>query len=80
MKRAIVLLLIRSALVPLAAGCAGAGLSPSGERALTGGAVGAAAGAALGALVGDSAAVGAAIGGTTGLAAGALWKDIQQAL
>jgi osmotically inducible lipoprotein OsmB len=58
-------------------GCAN--LTPTQQRALTGGAIGTAAGAAIGAMAG-SAAVGAALGGTTGLAAGALWKDIERAL
>lgn len=60
-----------------AAGCAN--LTPTQQRALTGGVIGTAAGAAIGAVAG-SAAVGAALGGTTGLAAGALWQDVERAL
>jgi osmotically inducible lipoprotein OsmB len=60
-----------------AAGCAN--LTPTQQRTLTGGAAGTAAGAVIGAMAG-SAAVGAALGGTTGLAAGALWKDVERAL
>jgi osmotically inducible lipoprotein OsmB len=60
-----------------AAGCAN--LTPTQQRALTGGAAGTAAGAVIGAMAG-SAAVGAALGGTTGLAAGALWQDVERAL
>ena len=60
-----------------ASGCAN--LTPTQQRALSGGAIGTAAGAAIGAMAG-SAAVGAALGGTTGLAAGALWKDVERSL
>ncbi|MGC9217214.1 YMGG-like glycine zipper-containing protein [Acidithiobacillus sp.] len=51
-------------------GCAN--MSPTQQRALSGGAIGAAGGAALGAVVGGSPAVGAAVGGAAGAAAGAL--------
>ena len=78
MKRLLALGLIVLILAVLsAAGCAN--LTPTQQRALTGGAVGTAAGAVIGAMAG-SAAVGAALGGTTGLAAGALWQDVERSL
>jgi osmotically inducible lipoprotein OsmB len=77
-KRILALSLVMVIVVMSSAmGCAN--LTPSQQHALSGGVIGTAAGAALGALAG-SAAVGAAIGGTTGLAAGALWQDIERAL
>ena len=51
-------------------GCAN--MSPTGQRALSGGAIGAAGGAVLGAVVGGNPAVGAAVGGAAGAATGAL--------
>lgn len=51
-------------------GCAG--MTPTQQRALSGGAIGAAGGAALGAITGGSAAVGAAIGGAAGVLTGTL--------
>ncbi|HET6420646.1 MAG TPA: hypothetical protein VFG19_10845 [Geobacteraceae bacterium] len=51
-------------------GCAG--MTPTQQRALSGGAIGAAGGAALGAIAGGSAAVGAAIGGAAGVLTGTL--------
>lgn len=75
-KRVLSLLLV---LVLLAAvGCAN--MTPTQQRALSGGAIGAAGGAAVGAVVGGSPALGAAIGGAAGAAAGALWDDINRAL
>ena len=55
--------------------CAGTGcasMTPTQQRALSGGAIGAASGAVLGAVVGGNPAVGAAVGGAVGAAAGAL--------
>jgi hypothetical protein len=51
-------------------GCAG--MTPTQQRALSGGAIGAAGGAALGAITGGSAAVGAAVGGAAGVLTGVL--------
>ncbi len=51
-------------------GCAG--MTPTQQRALSGGAIGAAGGAALGAITGGSAAVGAAVGGAAGALTGVL--------
>jgi osmotically inducible lipoprotein OsmB len=76
MKR---LLLVSAVVVLLAtAGCTG--MTPSQQRALSGGAAGAAGGAALGAITGGSPAVGAAVGGATGAVVGGLWDDINRAL
>lgn len=49
-------------------GCAG--MTPTQQRALSGGAIGAAGGAALGAITGGSPAVGAAVGGAAGVLTG----------
>lgn len=57
----------------LALGLAACG-SSTGDRALSGGALGAGAGAAIGAITGGSAVGGALIGGAAGAAAGALTK------
>lgn len=51
-------------------GCAG--MTPTQQRALSGGAIGAAGGAALSAIAGGSAAVGAVIGGAAGVLTGTL--------
>jgi osmotically inducible lipoprotein OsmB len=51
-------------------GCAN--MTPTQQRALSGGAIGAAGGAALGAITGGSPALGAVVGGGVGAAAGAL--------
>ncbi len=51
-------------------GCAG--MTPTQQRTLSGGAIGAAGGAALGAITGGSAAVGAVVGGAAGALTGAL--------
>ncbi len=51
------------------AGCAG--MSPTEQRAVSGGAIGAAGGAALGAI-GGNAALGAAVGGAAGIVGGIL--------
>jgi len=59
-------------------GCAN--MTPTQQRALSGGAIGAAGGAAVGAIVGGSPALGAAVGGAMGTATGALWGDITRAL
>lgn len=57
-------------LTVLTLGCAG--MTPTQQRALSGGAIGAAGGAALGAITGGSAAVGAAVGGAAGVLTGIL--------
>ena len=57
-------------------GCAN--MTPTQQRALSGGAIGAGGGAALGAIVGGSPALGAAIGGAVGAAAGALSGEINK--
>ena len=49
-----------------------ANMTPTQQRALSGGAIGATGGAVLGALTGGSAAAGAAIGGAAGVATGLL--------
>jgi osmotically inducible lipoprotein OsmB len=72
--RALLLVVVLSA----AAGCAN--MTPTQQRALSGGAIGAAGGAAVGAIVGGSPALGAIVGGAAGTAAGALWEDIHKAL
>jgi osmotically inducible lipoprotein OsmB len=51
-------------------GCAG--MTPTQQRALSGGAIGAAGGAALSAIAGGSAAVGAVVGGAAGVLTGTL--------
>jgi osmotically inducible lipoprotein OsmB len=66
--RALLLVIVLSA----AAGCAN--MTPTQQRALSGGAIGAAGGAALGAITGGSPALGAALGGAAGAATGALIK------
>jgi osmotically inducible lipoprotein OsmB len=53
-------------------GCAN--MTPTQQRALSGGAIGAAGGAALGAITGGSAALGAVVGGAAGAVGGALIK------
>jgi len=58
-------------LFSLLAGCAG--LTPTQQRTLTGGALGAAAGAGVSALSGGHPTTGAVIGGAGGAAAGYLW-------
>ncbi len=59
-------------------GCSG--MTPTQQRALSGGAAGAAGGAALGAISGGSPAVGAGVGGAAGAVIGGLWEDINRAL
>lgn len=76
MKRMLSLTLVLVLLATV--GCAN--MTPTQQRALSGGAIGAAGGAALGAIVGGSPAIGAAVGGAAGVAAGALWEDIKKAL
>jgi hypothetical protein len=72
--RALLLVVVLAAAV----GCAN--MTPTQQRALSGGAIGAAGGAAVGAMVGGSPALGAVVGGAAGTAVGALWEDIHQAL
>ncbi len=57
-------------------GCAG--LTPTQQRALTGGAIGAGGGAALAAIAGGHAWIGAAVGGPVGIIAGTLIGVTQQ--
>jgi hypothetical protein len=76
MKRMVAVVLAISLLA--AVGCAN--MTPTQQRALSGGAIGAAGGAAMGAIVGGSPAIGAAVGGGVGAAAGALWSDITRAV
>jgi osmotically inducible lipoprotein OsmB len=61
-----------------AAGCAD--LTPTPQRALSGGAMGAAGGAAVGAIVGGSPALRAVVGGAAGTAIVVLWESIHKAL
>ncbi|HXH13964.1 MAG TPA: YMGG-like glycine zipper-containing protein [Alphaproteobacteria bacterium] len=65
-------------MIVVAVGCAN--MTPTQQRALSGGAIGAAGGAAVGAIVGGSPALGAAVGGAAGAATGALWNDINKAV
>jgi osmotically inducible lipoprotein OsmB len=58
----------------LALGVAACGNS-TGDRAISGGAIGAGAGAAIGAITGGSAVGGALLGGAAGAATGALTKE-----
>jgi osmotically inducible lipoprotein OsmB len=76
MKFACALLLV--VVLGAAVGCAN--MTPTQQRALSGGAIGAAGGAAVGAIVGGSPALGAVVGGAAGTAVGALWDDIDKAL
>ncbi|NLI81362.1 MAG: hypothetical protein GX443_06690 [Deltaproteobacteria bacterium] len=75
MKRLLALTLVLSMFV-LTAGCAG--LTPTQQRLLSGGAIGAGAGAAIGAATGGSPAVGAAIGGAAGVFGGAIVDGIHR--
>lgn len=59
-------------------GCAS--MTPTQQRALSGGAIGAAGGAVVGTVVGGSPAVGAAVGGAVGAAAGAALPEIKKAI
>jgi len=56
----------------LTMGCAD--MTPSQQRALSGGAIGAATGAAIGGIAGGHAGMGAAIGGATGATGGYLYE------
>ena len=62
--------LVILSVVFLLAGCAG--MSPTEQRMLSGGAIGAGAGAAIGAVTVGNPAAGAAIGGAAGVVGGAL--------
>ncbi|MCC7276563.1 MAG: hypothetical protein IT561_28120 [Alphaproteobacteria bacterium] len=55
-----------------------AGMSPTEQRVLSGGAIGAGGGAVLGAI-GGNAGLGAVLGGAAGLAGGYLWDQHKQA-
>ena len=57
-----------AALVSVTAGCAG--MTPTEQRTLSGGAIGAAGGALITGIAGGSAAVGAAVGGAAGALTG----------
>ncbi|WP_248884298.1 glycine zipper domain-containing protein [Acidithiobacillus acidisediminis] len=59
-------------------GCAN--MSPTGQRALSGGAIGAAGGAVLGTVVAGNPAVGAAVGGAVGAGVGAALPQIENGL
>ncbi|MDD3759925.1 MAG: hypothetical protein PHO57_03725 [Acidithiobacillus sp.] len=59
-------------------GCAN--MSPTGQRALSGGAIGAAGGAVVGAAVAGSPAAGAAVGGAVGAGIGAALPQIKHSL
>ncbi|MCE5359778.1 glycine zipper domain-containing protein [Candidatus Igneacidithiobacillus taiwanensis] len=72
--RGLLLVLIVASL----AGCAN--MSPTGQRTLSGGAIGAASGAVLGTVVGGSPALGAAVGGAVGAGIGATLPQIKHAL
>jgi len=76
MKRMIALAVVLALF--FTAGCAN--MTPTQQRALSGGAMGAAGGALVGAMVGGSPTIGAAVGGAVGTAAGALWEDINRTL
>jgi hypothetical protein len=62
--------LATSALLLTLAACAG--MTPTEQRMLSGGAIGAGAGAVIGAAAGGSPAAGAAIGGAAGVVGGAI--------
>jgi osmotically inducible lipoprotein OsmB len=68
MKRIVALILVVAVFALV--GCTN--MTPTQQRALSGGAIGAAGGAALGAITGGSPALGAVVGGGVGAAAGAL--------
>jgi osmotically inducible lipoprotein OsmB len=59
-------------------GCAN--MSPTGQRALSGGAIGAAGGAVLGTVAAGNPAVGAAVGGAVGAGVGAALPQIENGL
>jgi len=63
-------LLILVVLVSMLAGCAG--MSPTEQRVLSGGAIGAGAGALIGGVAFGNPAAGAAVGGAAGLVGGAI--------
>lgn len=74
MRRTLALMLVLVLVATV--GCAN--MTPTQQRALSGGAIGAAGGALFGAVAG-SPTIGAAVGGAVGAAAGALWEDITKA-
>lgn len=75
MRRSFVFALAVLAAGSFATGCAN--MTPTQQRALSGGAIGAATGAALGSLSGNAGS-GAAIGGAAGAAGGYLYEKDQQ--
>ena len=72
MKKAVVLLIVA---ILVSGGCAG--MSPTEQRVLSGGAIGAGSGALIGAAAG-SAAIGAAAGGGAGLLGGYVYDQYQK--
>ncbi len=64
--------------MPAMAGCAR--ISPAGQRALGGGAIGATGGAVPGAIAGGNPALGAAVGGAVGAGIGAELPNIERSL
>ena len=68
--------LLSASVLAMGLGLAACGNS-TGERALSGGAIGAGVGAAAGAVTGGSAATGAIVGGAAGAATGALTTSDQ---
>lgn len=74
--------ILRAGILALAvlglAGCAN--MSPTGQRALSGGAIGATGGAVLGAVAGGNPALGAAVGGAVGAGVGAALPSIERTL
>jgi hypothetical protein len=72
----IVNLILMIGILSFIAGCAG--MTPTEQRMLSGGAIGAAGGAVIGAATGGSPAVGAAIGGAAGVVGGAVVNQIHR--
>jgi hypothetical protein len=73
-KRKILALALAGGVVALGSGCAS--MTPTQQRALSGGAIGAAGGAVLGAVAGGNPAVWAAVGGAVGASVGALMNKL----
>jgi hypothetical protein len=71
-------LVLGVAVLALASGCAN--MTPTQQRAVSGGAIGAAGGAVLGAVAGGNPAVGAAVGGAVGAGVGAALPQIKNAI
>lgn len=75
MRKLLALVLMLS-MFTLTSACAG--LTPTQQRLLTGGAIGAGTGAAIGAATGGGAAAGAAIGAAAGIVGGAIVDRIHR--